>query len=111
MDSLTPSSFPTTLCVSFAGTSVTAAAVETETSVTSSSNTEAFDGGIGDAVAFVLVVVGAVMLRKTCRTLKKKDVARTDAFCPSAKIRFLMLALCASLVAAGPVRFLKLRFD
>ncbi len=84
---------------------MTAAAVEIETSVASSSNTKAFDGGIGGAIAFVLVVVGAVMLRKTCRTLKKKDVAKTDAFCPSAKTRFLMLALCASLVAANPVRF------
>ncbi len=90
---------------------MTAAAVETETSVTSSSNTKAFDGSIGDAVAFVLVVVGAVMLRKTCRKPKSKDVAKIDALGPSAKMWFLLLASCASLVAAGPVRFLKLRFD
>ena len=57
-------------------TLVTAA---TGTTVTSSINAKAIAGGIGGAVASVLVVVGAVILRKTCRTLKKKDAAKPDA--------------------------------
>jgi hypothetical protein len=51
----------------------------TETTVTSSINAKAIAGGIGGAVALVLVVVGAVILRKTCRTLKEKDAAKPDA--------------------------------
>jgi hypothetical protein len=58
---------------------MTAAATETGTTVASSSNTKAIAGGIGGAVAFVLVVVGAVILRNTCRTLKEKDAAKPDA--------------------------------
>jgi hypothetical protein len=61
------------------GTLATAAAAETGTTVASSSNTKAIAGGIGGAVAFVLVVVGAVILRKTCRKLKQKDAAKPDA--------------------------------
>jgi hypothetical protein len=61
------------------GTLVTAAATETGTTVASSGNTKAIAGGIGGAVAFVLVVVGAVILRKTCRTLKEKDAAKPAA--------------------------------
>jgi hypothetical protein len=57
---------------------VTAAPTETGT-VASSSNTKAIAGGIGGAVAFVVVVVGAVILHKTCRTLKEKDAAKPDA--------------------------------
>jgi hypothetical protein len=56
-----------------------AAATETGTTVASSSNTKAIAGGIGGAVAFVLLVVGAVILRKTCRKLKEKDTAKPDA--------------------------------
>jgi hypothetical protein len=58
---------------------VTAASTETGTTVASTSNTKAIAGGIGGAVAFVLVVVGAVILRKTCRKLKQKDAAKPDA--------------------------------
>ncbi len=55
-------------------------ATENVTTVTSSSNAKAIAGGIGGAVAFVLlVVVGAVILRKTCRALKKKDAEKPDA--------------------------------
>ncbi len=39
----------------------------------------AIAGGIGGAIAFVLVVVGAVILRKTCRQLQQKDAAKPDA--------------------------------
>ncbi len=60
-------------------TSVKAAATENGTTVTNSSNTKAIAGGIGGFVAFVLLVVGAVILRKTCRTLKEKDAAKPDA--------------------------------
>ncbi len=72
---LTP---PTDAPVGF-GTLVMAAPTETGTTVASSSNTKAIAGGIGGAVAFVLVVVGAVILRKTCRKLKQKDAAKPDA--------------------------------
>jgi hypothetical protein len=58
---------------------VTAAPTDSGTTAASSSNTKAIAGGIGGAIAFVLVVVGAVMLRKTCRTLKEKDGAKPDA--------------------------------
>ena len=58
---------------------MTAAATENGTTVTSSSNTKAIVGGIVGAVAFVLLVVGAVILRKTCRKLKEKDAAKADA--------------------------------
>ena len=58
---------------------VTAAATENGTTATSSSNTKAIAGGIAGAVAFVLLVVGAVILRKTCRKLKEKDAAKPDA--------------------------------
>ncbi len=61
------------------GTLVTAAPTETGTTVASSSNTKAIAGGIGGAVAFVVVVVGAVILHKTCRTLKEKGAAKPDA--------------------------------
>ncbi len=60
-------------------TLVTAVATETGTTVASSSNTKAIAGGIGGAVAFVLLVVGAVILRKACRKLKQKDAAKPDA--------------------------------
>jgi hypothetical protein len=63
----------------FAETLMRAAATETGTTVASSSNTKAIAGGIGGAVAFVLLVVGAVILRKTCRKLKQKDAAKPDA--------------------------------
>jgi hypothetical protein len=65
--------------VSFADTLVTAAATENGTTVASSGNTKAIAGGIGGAVAVVLLVVGAVILRKTCRKLKQKDAAKPDA--------------------------------
>ena len=58
---------------------VTAAATENGTTATSSSNTKAIAGGIAGAVALVLLVVGAVILRKTCRKLKEKDAAKPDA--------------------------------
>jgi hypothetical protein len=58
---------------------VTAAATENGTTATSSSNTKAIAGGIAGAVAFVLLVGGAVILRKTCRKLKEKDAAKPDA--------------------------------
>ncbi len=47
--------------------------------VKSSSDAKAIAGGIGGAVAAVLLVVGAVILRKTCRKLKAKDAAKPDA--------------------------------
>jgi hypothetical protein len=47
--------------------------------VTSSGDAKAIAGGIGGAVAAVLLVVGAVILRKTCRKLKAKDAAKPDA--------------------------------
>ena len=47
--------------------------------VTSSGDAKAIAGGIGGAVAAVLLVVGAVILRKTCRTLKAKDASKPDA--------------------------------
>jgi hypothetical protein len=56
-----------------------AAPAETGTTVASSSNTKAIAGGIAGAVAFVLLVVGAVILRKACRKLKEKDAAKPDA--------------------------------
>ena len=56
-----------------------AAPTETGTTVASSGNTKAIAGGIGGAVAVVLLVVGAVILRKTCRKLKQKDAAKPDA--------------------------------
>ncbi len=56
-----------------------AAATENGTTVASSSSAKAIAGGIGGAVAFVLLVAGAVILRKTCRTLKEKDAAKPDA--------------------------------
>ena len=58
---------------------MTAAATETGTTVASSSNTKAIAGGIAGAVAFVLLGVGAFILRKTCRKLKEKDAAKPDA--------------------------------
>jgi hypothetical protein len=60
-------------------TLVTAAATENGTTVTSPINAKAIAGGIGGGVAFVLVMVGAVILRKTCLTLKSKDAAKPDA--------------------------------
>ena len=88
------------------GTLGTAAPTETGTTVASSSNTKAFDGGIGDAVAFVLVVVGAVILRKTCRTLKEKDAAKPDASAHELQRKdrpeSLKLAAGASLSANAP---------
>jgi hypothetical protein len=56
-----------------------AAAAENGTAVTSPINAKAIAGGIGGAVAVVLLVVGAVILRKTCRKLKEKDAAKPDA--------------------------------
>jgi hypothetical protein len=58
---------------------VTAAATENGTTVTSSINAKAIAGGIGGAIAFVLLVVGAVILHKTCRKLKEKDAAKPDS--------------------------------
>ncbi len=60
-------------------TLVTAAATENGTTATSSSNTKAIAGGIAGAVALVLLVVGAVILRKTCRKMKEKDAEKPDA--------------------------------
>ena len=60
-------------------TLVTAAATENGTTATSASNTKAIAGGIAGAVAFVLIVVGAVILRKTCRKLKEKEAAKPDS--------------------------------
>ena len=56
-----------------------AAVAESGTAVTSPINAKAIAGGIGGAVAVVLLVVGAVLLRKTCRKLKEKDAAKPDA--------------------------------
>jgi hypothetical protein len=42
-------------------------------------NAKAIAGGIGGSVAALLLVVGAVILRKTCRKLKGKDSAKPDA--------------------------------
>jgi hypothetical protein len=62
------------------GTLAKVAATETGTAVASSSNIKLIAGCIGGAVAFVLLVVGAVVLFKTCRTLKAKDAtAKPDA--------------------------------
>ena len=99
-------------------TLATAAATENGTTVASSSNAKAIAGGIGGAVAFVLLIVGAVILRKTCRTLKEKDAAKPDASAHELQRKdrpdSLKLAAGASLgtnpppswlVTAGPLAF------
>ena len=47
--------------------------------IASAVNVKAIAGGIGGAVAAVLLVAGAVILRKTCRALKEKDAAKPGA--------------------------------
>ena len=87
-------------------TSAKPSSTENGTTVTSPISAKAIAGGIGGAIAFLLVVVGAVILRKTCRTLKEKDSAKPDASAHELQRKdrpeSLKLAAGASLSANAP---------
>jgi hypothetical protein len=74
-----PSASPSTASPTASSQQMLLATAPGNETVKSSSNTKAIAGGIGGAVAAVLLVFGAVILRKTCRKLKAKDAAKPDA--------------------------------